>query len=261
MNFTCPHCGAIQIVTDGARGYFQAFVNIGEFAEMRKPPDGPEPENLAITGDAVRCANSECQKVSVVVELSSGYSGTYGGYPLESTEFYSVRLYPSPAGRPFPIGVPASLLRDYQEAWSIIDLSPKSSATLARRCLQGMIRDFCQIKKRTLFHEIEELERRLNADELPKGVEPETIAAMRAVKDLGNIGAHMTEVDGVILDVDPGEAEALLGLIEMLFSDWYVARHKRRERLAEIEAIALGKQGNAGKKDETSQSAPKSPSG
>ncbi len=43
---------------------------------------------------------------------------------------------------------------------------------------------------------------------------------MRALKDVGNIGAHMTEVGGTIVDVEPGEAEALLGLIEMLFADW-----------------------------------------
>lgn len=51
-------------------------------------------------------------------------------------------------------------------------------------------------------------------------------------------GAHMTEVDGKIVNVDQDEARQLLGLIEMLFSDWYVARHKRRERLAAIEAMA-----------------------
>jgi hypothetical protein len=53
----------------------------------------------------------------------------------------------------------------------------------------------------------------------------------------------MTEVDGVIVDVEPGEAEKLLGLIEMLFADWYVARAKRKERLADIVAMAKGKTG------------------
>ncbi len=130
------------------------------------------------------------------------------------------------------------MLADYNEAWLIVDLSPKSSATLARRCLQAMIRDFCKIRERTLYQEIEKLEQKLQVDELPKGVEPETIAAMRVLKDKGNIGAHMTEVNGVIVDVEPQEAEQLLGLIEMLFTDWYVARHKRQQSLAAIEAMA-----------------------
>ena len=41
---------------------------------------------------------------------------------------------------------------------------------------------------------------RLATDNLPKGVELETIAAMKVLNDKGNIGTHMTEVDGVIVD-------------------------------------------------------------
>lgn len=79
---------------------------------------------------------------------------------------------------------------------------------------------------------------RLATDDLPKGVEPETIAAMKVLSDKGNIGAHMTEVDGVIVDVDLDDARHLLSLIEMLFTDWYVMRHKRLERLKAIESLA-----------------------
>ena len=104
-----------------------------------------------------------------------------------------------------------------------------------------MIRDFCDIRERTLFKEIETLEARLGEDDLSRGVEPETIEAMRAVKNVDNIGAHMTLVDGVIVDVDPAEAETLLGLIEMLFSDWYVAQAKRKERLNAIQELAKRK--------------------
>lgn len=157
---------------------------------------------------------------------------------MQGSVFHSARLYPPSSGKPFPVGIPDAMLEDYNEACSIIDLSPKSSATLARRCLQAMIRDFCEIRKANLFQEIEALEKKLISGELPKGVEAETVVAMKVLKDKGNIGAHMTEVDGKIVNVDPDEARHLLGLIEMLFSDWYVARHKRRETLAAIEAMA-----------------------
>jgi hypothetical protein len=45
----------------------------------------------------------------------------------------------------------------------------------------------------------------------------------------------------LIIEVDPGEAEALTDLIEMLFAEWYVARHERQQKLAQIEAIAAEK--------------------
>lgn len=193
---------------------------------------------LMLTGVAIRCANLECSRATVSVSLGIGKTGTHGARFIEGSNFTNARLYPLPSGKPFPVGVPQPMLEDYNEAWAIIDLSPKSSATLARRCLQAMIRDFCKIQKRSLYHEIEALEEKLAADELPKGVEPETIAAMKVLKDKGNIGAHMTEVDGLIMNVEPGEAQQLLGLIEMLFNDWYVARHKRQKNLKMIEALA-----------------------
>jgi hypothetical protein len=36
---------------------------------------------------------------------------------------------------------------------------------------------------------------------------------------------------------DPGEAKLLIGLIETLIQDWYVARDERRKRLATIRRI------------------------
>ena len=46
----------------------------------------------------------------------------------------------------------------------------------------------------------------------------------------------------LIVDVDRGEAQALIGLVEMLFDEWYVARRKRADRLAGILKIAEAKE-------------------
>jgi len=42
----------------------------------------------------------------------------------------------------------------------------------------------------------------------------------------------------VIVDVDPNEAEALISLVEILFDEWYVARHRRKERLDAIKLLS-----------------------
>lgn len=42
----------------------------------------------------------------------------------------------------------------------------------------------------------------------------------------------------LVLDVDPDEASLLIGLIETLNEDWYIARHDRNERMAAIKAAA-----------------------
>ena len=235
MNFVCPHCGVAQAVTERAFSDIQGAAYVGHFHEMEKADNA---SCLYLNGRAIRCANDVCERISVDVRLGLGRTHTHGTNYIEDSDFLALQLYPGSTGKPFPEGVPDAMLEDYNEAWSVIELSPKSAATLARRCLQAMIRDFCGIRERTLYQEIQKLEDRLKSDELPKGVEPETVAAMKVVKDKGNIGAHMTEIDGAIVNVDPGEAEQMLGLIEMLFTDWYVARHKRLERLAAIEAMA-----------------------
>lgn len=235
MNFVCPHCGIAQIVTSKAMSNTRSFSDIGKTREMEAYNNA---SRVAFVTEAVRCASQSCRRLTVNASLMIGLVGPNGAEAIYGSDLRKLRLYPAGSGKPFPAGVPEAMLEDYNEAWAIIDLSPKSSATLARRCLQAMIRDFCGIKERTLFHEIETLEKRLGEDTLPKGVEPETVQAMKVLKDKGNIGAHMTEENGKVVGVDPDEAENLLGLIEMLFTDWYVARHKRQERLAAIEAMA-----------------------
>lgn len=239
MSYICPHCGIIQIPTDKTSAFFSSSADVGSFHEMGKRELA---EALKIDGKATRCANDDCRRISVIITLSSGTSNRLGQYStLQNSSFLNRMLYPGRTGKPFPEYVPDAMLEDYQEAWSIIDLSPKSSATLARRCLQAMIRDFCGVKRRTLFDEIDALRKLAEEDNLPRGVDPDTIGAMLALKDVGNIGAHMSEVDGLILDVEPGEAEKLLALIEMLFADWYVTRGKRAERIAAVLGVGEAK--------------------
>ena len=147
----------------------------------------------------------------------------------------STLLFPASRARTYPEYVPASVREDYEEACAIEQASPKAAATLARRALQGMIRDFWKIEgQRTLWHEIEALKEK-------PGVSSETWEAMDAVRKVGNIGAHMEKDINVIIEVEPNEAAALIELIEMLIEDWYVARQQREERLARVKGIGDAK--------------------
>ena len=96
-----------------------------------------------------------------------------------------------------------------------------------------MIRDFWHISKRRLKDEVDALEEK---------VDPQTWDAIDSVRRIGNIGAHMEADINVIVDVDPDEAALLIGLIETLLADWYIARHNRQERMSKIKAISEEKQ-------------------
>jgi hypothetical protein len=204
-------------------------LDVGETSEGR----------LGLQVNGRRCLNEDCNRAWVSVNL---YEGAYVGGNFRGKAILDRwQLRPDSLAKPQPTAVPAPLASDYYEACKIRDLSPKASATLSRRCLQGMIRDFCGIKARTLHLEIEALKEVVNEGKSPPGVTIETMDAIDAVRSIGNIGAHMEADINVIVDVDPGEAQDLIELIELLFEEWYVARETRKKRLARVTQIADAK--------------------
>ena len=133
----------------------------------------------------------------------------------------------------FPDYIPQAIRSDYEEACSIVNLSPKASATLSRRCLQGMIRDFFQISKGSLFEEINAIK-----DKIPT----EQWAVLDGLRRIGNIGAHMEKDINLIVDIEPDEAQKLIKLIELLLRQWYIERHNQQELFADIIGIDQAKQ-------------------
>ena len=140
-----------------------------------------------------------------------------------------VNIRPNTLAKQFPDYIPKAIRQDYEEAYSIVNLSPKASATLSRRCLQGMIRDFWEIKPSTLFKEIDQLEHKIPVMQWK---------VLDGIRKVGNIGAHMEKNINVIVDIDPGEAEKLLKVIEKLMNDWYVERHETELLYGDIIAIS-----------------------
>ena len=97
-----------------------------------------------------------------------------------------------------------------------------------------MIRDFCKISEKTLAQEINTLKGQVEEGKAPQGVNHETIVAIDHVRSIGNIGAHMESDINLILDVEPNEAQPLIDLIELLFEEWYVAKHVREDKLKNL---------------------------
>jgi hypothetical protein len=104
-----------------------------------------------------------------------------------------------------------------------------------------MIRDFCGIAKSRLIDEIKELRKQLDDHTAAKGVTHESVDAIDAVRSVGNIGAHMEKDVNLIIDIEPGEAQMLIELIEMLFDEWYVERQRRDQKLKDILALSKDK--------------------
>ena len=234
FNWTCPHCVTVQSVTAEKRDEFTSIARVGDIA------GGPVGVDCLYIG----CANPDCEKITIIVSVLPVTKDSRGLSKIDYTNgpIIARRIMPEGAAKPQPDYVPSALVSDYTEACLILALSPKASATLTRRWLQGMIRDFADVRGSTLYHEIDQLRQAVESGTAPQGVTDETVEAIDHVRKMGNIGAHMERDINHILDVDPEEAKAMIELVEMLFDEWYVARHRRRSRLSKIADIASNKE-------------------
>lgn len=144
------------------------------------------------------------------------------------------RFQPKNSAKVYPDYIPKSIRTDYEEACGILYLSPKASATISRRCLQGMIRDFWSISgKRSLKDEI---------DAISDRVDPDVKLVLDSLRQLGNIGAHPEKDINLIVDIEPGEAKTLITFIEYLLNEWYVKRQKTKQMMHTINQINDDKQ-------------------
>jgi hypothetical protein len=223
VNFAwrCPFCGNNATITD--QNY---STDIHAFTK------GNKNGSLGLVTRVIVCPNPACREFALHASVRTYGPPPGGGHFELGDQLHEWQLVPAAQMKVLPDYVPAPVIADYREACLIRDLSPKASATLARRCLQGMIRDFWGVSKSRLVDEIDAIEEK---------VDPLTWDGIDAVRRIGNIGAHMERDINVVVDVDPNEAALLIGLIETLIDDWYVNRHERQQRLQKLVNTAAEK--------------------
>lgn len=127
-------------------------------------------------------------------------------------------VYPRGISRaPLPADVPDQYAQDYKEACLVLSDSPKASAALSRRCLQNLLRALPTVKPSDLSKEIDEI---LNSKQLPSHLAD----AIDAIRVLGNFAAHPMKSTntGAIVEVEEGESEWLLDVLEGLFDFYFV---------------------------------------
>ncbi len=220
MNYTCPYCGRHTTIT--SPNQYSHWRKI----DIEKSTQG----DVGFGINCVTCPNKDCHKLVLVAQLTKARVSV--GSWDKSSVLKTWRLLPESDAKVLPDYIPAPIQEDYYEACRIRDLSPKASATLARRCLQGMIRDFHGISKARLIDEIKALEGVVDQD---------VWNSIEAVREVGNIGAHMEKDINTIVDVEPEEAQLLISLIEQLVDDWYVTREERRKRAENLKTLVATK--------------------
>jgi hypothetical protein len=131
--------------------------------------------------------------------------------------------------RPVPAEVPDPYKQDFSEACAVLSLSPKASAALSRRNLQAILRDKAATTQKDLFDQIDEV---IATGKLPSHLED----GLHAVRNIGNFAAHQikSKTTGAIVDVEPGEAEWNLDVLESLFDFYFVQPALAAKRKADF---------------------------
>ncbi len=174
----------------------------------------------------------ECNHSTITVEV-----GSWGEYNRDAREWATdekisswrnlnvekeIILWPRSRVASVPEGVPAHIAGDYKEAMAVLDISPKASAALSRRCLQALLKDAGNAAQDNLAKQIETAQ---------KNLPPYLAQNIDAIRNIGNFAAHPTKAEdsGQIVEVEPGEAEWNLEVIEMLFDFYYVQLPKNEK--------------------------------
>lgn len=218
-NWKCPYCN--QIASTALTFPFTGEANHKAAKATR-----------FMSGRFTLCPNPTCKEYEIACALYDAFYSETRERIIATELLQQWRLIPPSNATIYPDYVPSPIIQDYQEACLIRDLSPKASATLARRALQGMIRDFWGVTKPNLALEINAIKDKVDGD---------TWEAIDGVRHVGNIGAHMEKDINTIIDVDPEEAGQLIWLIETLIEEWYINRETRKKRLTDLKDLAESK--------------------
>jgi hypothetical protein len=222
-DWTCPSCDFNRSLSP---------VDVSQASGILTVPNNAY-KVLAVIAQSVTCPR--CRKTIVNVMLGRALQNGPGATPYRNGEHYQIdhvlvdrQLYPNSgrARRYDEMGVPPEILRDYVEAWRIVDDSPRAAAVLARRCLQQiLIAQYEAPKKTTLAKQLMAAKPR---------VAPKLFEALMTVKLIGNEAAH-DPAD--VADVSADEVAIMMRAIEYFIDDTYVAATRRAAELARVVAL------------------------
>lgn len=213
--FQCPYCSMVMPeTTDTVTSQTTSFESFNGYTS-----------DYSYTPSCIEITFYKCPNCGKYTVRAQGLCADVEGINMQ--------LLPISNANQYPDYIPKAIRNDYEEACSIVNLSPKASATLSRRCIQGMIHDYWGIKLKNLNQEITALKDKIS---------PDLWSCIDALRQLGNIGAHMEKDINTIVDIDSNEAESLIKLIELLIKEWYINREERKNLFNDILATNESKQ-------------------
>jgi hypothetical protein len=219
----CPHCGLA--------------INLEERKNLTAVYSYEEPEKAGLGYGLIHGHCPSCGNLIVILREGKYEMREYGAELFDITKeeiIFPKIILP----KTLEFEIPQNYRDDYTEAYAVLPISPKASAAISRRLLQHILREEYKIKKGSLDKEIEEF---IHLGNIPSHIGE----AVDAVRNVGNFAAHPLKdtSTGEVVDVESGEAEWLLDVIDALFDFTFVQPRKLQERKSRLNAklLAMGK--------------------
>ena len=225
----CPHCN-----TAFAEGF--AYTQVVQYGQATSRTGQILAPAVAWFAQVQRCP--ECQEAIIYLRKRQQASQLQNQPAQTWPITFEGLAYPRSGSRSIPSEVPSPYRDDFSEACKVLGESPKASAALSRRCLQAILRDKAGVTKKDLVDQIDEV---IQAGKVPPHIQGE----LDAVRVIGNFAAHTTKstATGEIIDVEPGEAEWNLDVLESLFEFYFVqpGLTDKRKAALNVKLKAAGK--------------------
>jgi len=201
------------------------YCNVGVFLKIRESIVYPTRE-YSVAGTGNEFVLGECPECAGSVVLLRVGTLRWIDEKGELVKILQEELvYPKSTNRLTSAEVPSPLREIFNESNAVLTVSPKSSAALSRRLLQEILQTKFGIRKRDLKTEIEEF---IDLRDIPSDLKD----AVDAIRNVGNFAAHPSKYQstGEIVDVEVGEAEWLLEVLELLFDYAYVQPKRAQDK-------------------------------
>lgn len=209
---TCPYCGTrVYLELDG-----------GGYQDQKNPKSGGY--------NVVSGFCPSCDEFVVLLEHGKKFTRTFENEDQATAIDWTEIVYPKfGAGRVLDSAIPEVYADNFREAEVVLEVSPKASATLSRYLLQLILHEELQIKKRNLDEELQELEKQ-------EKVSSKLIKMLQVFRKVANFGAHPKKSvnSNEIIEVEKGEADIMLDLLEELFDCIFVKPKQQDEFLENI---------------------------
>ena len=183
--------------------------------------------------DCITTVCPECHKPSIKISKASSTTGAPLVDMVSKALVKEQWVYPtSRRGKRFGHEVPDDFKNDYLEACEVLLVSPRSSATLSRRILEAVLREQGYRQSRIS----EQIDAVRNESVPDKKLPTVLLRIIDAVRQFGNFSAHEKKSPRTlqIIDVEPGEAELCVEIVEGLFEHYYVRPVIETEKLEKV---------------------------